>query len=89
MHNQDPLLKTVKRSSSAVQATGALLGFLLFLSGDSLLLYVLLDIVTRLESFHTVFFLVLGIALYKLGRAVLHHFATFKVHAERRRVPHR
>ncbi len=83
------MLNRRRSGNDPFQTSGTIIGFMLFLSGALLLLYALLDIVVRLKSVQTVIYLILGCAMYKVGQSLLNHFATFKVHTERRRAPQR
>ena len=83
------MLNRRRAGNDPFQTSGTIIGFMLFLSGALLLLYALLDIVVRLNSLRTVFYLILGCTMYKVGQSLLNHFATFKVHTERRRAPQR
>ena len=83
------MLNRRRSGSDPFQTSGTIIGFMLFLSGALLLLYALLDIVVRLNSMQTVIYLILGCAMNKVGQSLLNHFATFKVHTERRRAPQR
>lgn len=83
------MLDRRRSGNDPFQTSGTIIGFMLFLSGALLLLYALLDIVVRLKSMQTVIYLILGCAMYKVGQSLLNHFATFKVHTERRRAPQR
>ena len=83
------MLNRRRSGNDPFQTSGTIIGFMLFLSGALLLLYALLDIVVRLNSMQTVIYLIFGCAMYKVGQALLNHFATFKVHTERRRAPQR
>ncbi|NKX04466.1 hypothetical protein HGD86_00260 [Alteromonadaceae bacterium A_SAG5] len=83
------MLNRRRSGNDPFQTSGTIIGFMLFLSGGLLLLYALLDIVVRLKSMQTVVYLILGCAMYKVGQSLLNHFATFKVHTERRRAPQR
>jgi len=83
------MLNRRRSGNDPFQTSGTIIGFMLFLSGALLLLYALLDIVVRLNSTITVVYLILGCAIYKVGQTLLNHFATFKVHTERRRAPQR
>ena len=83
------MLNRRRSGNDSFQTSGTIIGFMLFLSGALLLLYALLDIVVRLNSTITVVYLILGCAIYKVGQTLLNHFATFKVHTERRRAPQR
>ena len=83
------MLNRRRSGNDPFQTSGTIIGFMLFLSGALLLLYALLDIVVRLKSMQTVVYLILGCAMYKVGQSLLNHFATFKVHTERRRAPQR
>ena len=83
------MLNRRRSGNDSFQTSGTIIGFMLFLSGALLLLYALLDIVVRLKSMQTVIYLILGCAMYKVGQSLLNHFATFKVHTERRRAPQR
>ncbi|NOH58624.1 hypothetical protein F0261_11345 [Alteromonas sp. 07-89-2] len=83
------MLNRRRSGNDPFQTSGTIIGFMLFLSGGLLLLYALLDIVVRLKSMQTVIYLILGCAMYKVGQSLLNHFATFKVHTERRRAPQR
>ena len=83
------MLNRRRSGNDPFQTSGTIIGFMLFLSGGLLLLYALLDIVVRLNSTITVVYLILGCAIYKVGQTLLNHFATFKVHTERRRAPQR
>ncbi|AFT97323.1 hypothetical protein ALTBGP9_03866 [Alteromonas macleodii] len=83
------MLNRRRSGNDPFQTSGTIIGFMLFLSGALLLLYALLDIVVRLKSMQTVIYLILGCAMYKVGQSLLNHFATFKVHTERRRAPQR
>ena len=89
MRNRIPVLNRRRSGNDPFQTSGTIIGFMLFLSGALLLLYALLDIVVRLNSMQTVIYLILGCAMYKVGQSLLNHFATFKVHTERRRAPQR
>lgn len=89
MHNRIPVLNRRRSGNEHLQISGTIIGFMLFLSGALLLLYALLDIVVRLNSVRTVLYLILGCTMYKVGQTLLNHFATFKVHTERRRAPQR
>ncbi len=89
MRNEMPVLDRRRSGKEPLQISGTIIGFMLFLSGGLLLLYALLDIVVRLNSLRTVLYLILGCAMYKVGQSLLNHFATFKVHTERRRAPQR
>ena len=89
MRNRIPVLNRRRPGNEPLQISGTIIGFMLFLSGALLLLYALLDIVVRLNSTITVVYLILGSAIYKVGQTLLNHFATFKVHTERRRAPQR
>ncbi|MBT3135317.1 hypothetical protein KL866_09410 [Alteromonas sp. ALT199] len=89
MHNRIPVLNRRRSGNEPLQISGTIIGFMLFLSGALLLLYALLDIVVRLNSVRTVLYLILGCTMYKVGQTLLNHFATFKVHTERRRAPQR
>ncbi len=82
------MLNRRRSGNDPFQTSGTIIGFMLFLSG-ALLLFALLDIVVRLNSMQTVIYLILGCAMYKVGQSLLNHFATFKVHTERRRAPQR
>ena len=77
-----------RRSGNDPFASGTM-SVLCCFGGALLLLYALLDIVVRLNSMQTVIYLILGCAMYKVGQSLLNHFATFKVHTERRRAPQR
>ncbi len=83
------MLNRRRSGNDPFQTSGTIIGFMLFLSGALLLLYALLDIVVRLNSMQTVIYLIFGCAMYKVGQSLLNHFATFKVHTERRRAPQR
>ncbi|MEE3224225.1 hypothetical protein [Alteromonas macleodii] len=89
MRNRIPMLNRRRSGYDPFQTSGTIIGFMLFLSGALLLLYALLDIVVRLNSMQTVIYLILGCVIYKVGQSLLNHFATFKVHTERRRAPQR
>lgn len=89
MRNRMPMLNRRRSRSDPLQTSGTIIGFMLFLSGALLLLYALLDIVVRLNSVRTVIYLILACAMYKVGHSLLNHFATFKVHTERRRAHNR
>jgi len=89
MRNRIPVLSRRRSGSDPLQTSGTIIGFMLFLSGGLLLLYAFLDIVVRLKSLQTVIYLILSFAMYKVGQTLLNHFATFKVHVERRRAPQR
>lgn len=66
-------------------ASGTILGFMLFISGALLVLYGLIDIVVQLDSLKTAGYLVVGVSMYKIGHALLNHYAAFKAQPERRR----
>ncbi|GEA09763.1 hypothetical protein [Alteromonas sp. KUL49] len=85
MHDNE----TPDGNENSLTAGGTIIGFLLFISGAILVLYGLLDIVVRIDSLITAGYLVVGVTCYKIGHALLNHFAVFKVHPERRRAPQR
>ncbi|WP_394222239.1 hypothetical protein [Alteromonas gracilis] len=89
MRNRIPVLNRRRSANDPLQTSGTIIGFMLFLSGGMLLLYAFLDIVVRLNSLQTVVYLILSCAMYKVGHSLLNHFATLKVHTERRRAPQR
>ena len=78
---------TAGESDKRFATIGTILGFMLFLSGALLLIYGFLDIVVRIESLKTAGYLLIGYVMFKLGQAIMKHFAVFKVDHERRRMP--
>jgi len=89
MENNIPKRDSLENSNGRSAIGGTIAGFLLFLSGALLMFYGLLDIVVRIDSIKTACYLVVGLAMYKVGQALLKHFAAFKVKSERRRAPYR
>ncbi|MEW9797757.1 hypothetical protein [Alteromonas sp. CYL-A6] len=83
----DELTKNgVSRNRTGAYATSAtLFGFLLFLTGAILVLVGMLDILVRIDSLRTALYLVIGLAMYKLGHSILNHFATLRTERERRK----
>jgi hypothetical protein len=89
MQNKLSVLYRQKNHSDSLNVSGTIFGFIVLLTGGLLLFYAILDVVVRLESVQTVLYIFAGIALYKLGQSLLKHFASFKLHTERRRSPER
>ena len=89
MREKLPLINRRRSEQEPLHTSGTIIGFMLFLSGALFLLYALLDIVIRLKSIETVLYLIAGCTMYKIGHSLLNHFATLKVHTERRRAPQR
>lgn len=86
MPNNMPLVNRRGSNKAPLENSGAIVGFLLLISGAMLLLYTLLDVVVRLD---TVLNLILACAMFKVGQFLLNHFAVFKINKERRRAVQR
>ena len=89
MQNKLSVFYRQKTHNDSLNVSGTILGFMVLLTGGLLLFYAFLDVVVRLQSIQTVFFIFAGIAMYKIGQSLLKHFANFKLHTERRRSPER
>lgn len=89
MQNKLSVFYRQKTHNDSLNVSGTILGFMVLLTGGLLLFYAFLDVVVRLESIQTVFFIFAGITMYKIGQSLLKHFASFKLHTERRRSPER
>ncbi len=74
-----------KTNATATSATIA--GFLLFLTGVLLVIIGMIDVLVRIDSLRTGLMLLAGMLMYKLGRIILHHYATLRTRKERRRRP--
>ena len=85
MQNKLSALCRQKPHNDSLNVSGTILGFIVLLTGGLLLFYAFLDVVVRLESIQTVLYIFTGIVMYKMGQSLLKHFATYKLHTERRR----
>lgn len=85
-------LSKVRSSHSkpgACTTSATLAGFVLFLTGVMFVVLGMLDLLVRVDSLRTAMYFVVGYLMYKLGHAILRHFATLSSHRERRRNPSR
>lgn len=83
---QDPHPDRVERKApSAVSNSATVVGFLLFFTGVLMVLAALIDIVVRIDSLRTALYLIIGLVMYKVGRTIMHHFATLKTQRKERR----
>ena len=89
MQNKLSVFYRQKTHTDSLNVSGTILGFMVLLTGGLLLFYAFLDVVVRLQSIQTVLFIFAGITMYKIGQSLLKHFASFKLHTERRRSPER
>lgn len=81
-------LSKVRNSQSKLGActtSATLIGFVLFLTGVMFVVLGMLDLLVRVDSLRTALYLVVGYVMYKLGHAILRHFATLRSQHERRR----
>ncbi|GGW90902.1 hypothetical protein [Alteromonas halophila] len=78
-------VRRTQNKPGACTTSATLIGFVLFLTGVMFVVLGMLDLLVRIESLRTALYFVVGYAMYKLGHAILRHFATFRSQRERRR----
>lgn len=85
MIDELPKVRSSHGRLGACTTSVTLVGFVLFLTGAMFVVLGMLDLLVRVDSLRTALYFVVGYAMYKLGHAILRHFATLDSQRERRR----
>ena len=85
MFNELSKVRSSHGKLGACTTSATLIGFVLFVTGAIFVVLGMLDLLVRVDSLRTALLFLVGYGMYKLGHAILRHFATLNFQGERRR----